>query len=167
MALRLLRTDNDPILRKTSKEIKKITPKIKTLAQDMIETLDLSNGLGLAGPQVGVLRRIIIVNNVQPNPDNEEDEIIETIVAINPIISYQEGEIIKEEACLSFPGQFGKVARPQKIKVSYTDLNGDRIEREFEEMTARCFCHEIDHLDGIVYLDRVIEGTLNIEEDEE
>ncbi len=166
MAQRILRVNDDPILRKKSKEIKTITPRIKTIAKDMEETLKVEQGVGLAGPQVGILKRIIVVD---PNVHLEEDEEPKknVIVAINPEILEQEGEDTSIEACLSFPEQFGKVTRPKKVKVKYQDLDGNIHEEEFEELLARCFCHEIDHLNGIIFLDKVIEGTLNQLTDEE
>lgn len=160
MARRLLRYNDDPILRKKAKEIKNIDNKILSLAEDMKETLVDFDGVGLAGPQVGILKRIIVVDFT----DSEEYQQYfpnGPIVAINPVITDSLGEIIEREACLSFPEQSGEVARPQKVTVKYTDLEGNEVEEDFTDMVARCFCHEIDHLDGIVFLDKVNEGTLN------
>lgn len=162
MALRKLRLDDDPILRKTAKPINDINNKIVELAEDMIETLGNYEGVGLAGPQVGILKRIIVVDF--SDDENYEQFKDGPIIAINPEIIESDGSIIEKEACLSFPEQFGKVERPQKVTVKYTDLEGNEVTDVFEDMPARCFCHEIDHLNGIVYLDRVIDGTLNVDE---
>lgn len=160
MAKRLLRFNDDPILKKKSKEIKFINQKVKNLAEDMIETLGDYEGVGLAGPQVGILKRIIVVDFT--GDEEYEDKFKDgPIVAINPEIIEQEGSIIQREACLSFPEQFGAVNRPQKVKVKFQNLDGEEIVDEYTDMVARCFCHEIDHLDGIVFIDRVEEGTLN------
>lgn len=171
MAIRLLRYDGDPILKKRSKEIPEVTKRIKNLAQDMIDTLEKEDGVGLAGPQVGVLKRIIIVY-FDPDVDSEE-EVIEDfevfrdgpIVAVNPEILESEGELTEYEGCLSFPNLSGKVTRPEEVKVSYTNLDGERVTETHRGMIARCFCHEIDHLNGKVFIDQVQDGTLvNLEE---
>lgn len=165
MARRILRVDEDPILRKKSKPIKDINNKIIELAEDMVETLGNYDGVGLAAPQVGILKRIIVVDF--SDDENYEQFKDGPIVAINPEILGSEGSLIEKEACLSFPEQFGKVERPQKVTVKYTDLDGNEVTDTYEDMVARCFCHEIDHLDGVVYLDRVIDGTLNVDEEHE
>lgn len=145
MAIRNIRTVGDDLLRKRSREIEVIDDKIKTLVMDMAETMDQAKGVGLAAPQIGILKRLILVR--------ESEDLI--TVAINPEILDKEGEVIDEEGCLSVPDQFGDVKRPQKIKIKYIDLQGNTIERTVEDYTARIFCHEIDHLEGILYIDKV------------
>lgn len=162
MARRLLRYNEDPILRKISKPIKEITPRIKDLSKDMHETLLDSNGVGLSAVQIGILKRLVVI-------DFGDDEtygeyfVDGPIIAINPELVDEEGEIVESEACLSFPALSGEVKRPAKIKVKYTNLDGEEVIGEYEGMMARCFCHEMDHLDGKVFIDRVEEGTLKNE----
>ena len=148
MAIRNLRLDEDPILRKKSRPITEINDRIKTLAKDMLETMYQAEGVGLAAPQVGVLRRIITVDVGEGS-----------YVMINPEILEQEGEVIDSEGCLSFPDVTGYVKRPKRIKVRYTDLEGNIHEIEGEDLMARCVCHEVDHLNGIVFVDKLCEPT--------
>ncbi len=148
MAIRNLRLDEDPILRKKSRPITDINERIKTLADDMLETMYQAEGVGLAAPQVGVLRRIITVDIGEG-----------AYVMINPEILEQEGEVVDSEGCLSFPDVTGYVKRPKKIKVKYTDLDGEDHEIEGEDLMARCVCHEVDHLNGIVFVDKLCEPT--------
>ncbi|MDY0234418.1 MAG: peptide deformylase [Gudongella sp.] len=142
MALRRVRIDGDPILRKRSKEITKIDDKLEILIQDMIETMRYENGIGLASPQVGILKRLIVI---------DIGEI--PIIAINPVIENAEGKVEDIEGCLSVPNLRGKVDRPERIKVKYTKQNGEEITMDVEGYAARVFCHEIDHLNGILYTD--------------
>lgn len=151
MAIRQLRYDDDPILRKRSREIDKIDDRISTLAQDMIETMYKEEGVGLAAPQVGILRRLIVID-VGEGP----------IILINPLIIEKEGENIGLEGCLSVPGKSGKVNRPKKVVVKYIDINGEEKIIEGYDLLARALCHEIDHLNGILFIDKVID----IEEEE-
>ena len=152
MAIRNLRFEGDPILRKTSKEVKEITPKIVELVDDMLETMYEANGVGLAAPQVGILRRVVIVDT--------GEEILELV---NPELVETSGEQCGAEGCLSVPGKYGLVKRPNYAKVRAQDRNGEWFEAEGEELIARCFCHELDHLDGIVYTE-VMERFLTEEE---
>jgi peptide deformylase len=142
MALRKIRVDGDPILRKRSKEIDKIDSKIEILIQDMIETMRYENGIGLASPQVGILKRLIVIDIGE-----------EPIVAINPVIKFEEGKVEDIEGCLSVPNLRGKVDRPENIKVKYTNRSGEEIKMNVEGYAARVFCHEIDHLNGVLYTD--------------
>lgn len=137
-------TDNQE-LRKISREVKKINKHILTLLDDMKETLKVESGVGLAAPQVGVLRRIAIIDY-----DDKYYEII------NPRILNASGEAVEEEGCLSVVGVRGRVKRPDKLTVAYFDRNGKRKKIEVEGITARIFCHEIDHLDGILFVDKMI-----------
>ncbi len=144
MATRTIVKVGDDRLKKRSREVEKINGRIQELIDDMIETLQAANGVGLAAVQVGVLRRVAIVL--------DEDEYL---VLINPEIIEAEGEQEESEGCLSLPGKFGYVKRPEKVKVRATDRNGDELEYEAEGLMARAFCHEIDHMDGIVYVDKM------------
>ncbi|AFS78692.1 peptide deformylase Def [Gottschalkia acidurici 9a] len=145
MAIRQLRFEDDEILRKKSRVVETIDEKIKILVEDMIETMYKEEGVGLAAPQVGILKRVVVVD-IGEGP----------ITMINPEILSEEGETIDFEGCLSVPGKRGKVNRPFKVKVKFTDINGEEKTLEGEDFLARAFCHEIDHLDGILYIDRVI-----------
>ncbi len=142
--------DSDPVLRKQTRSIDVISDRIRELAQDMFDTMYQAEGVGLAAPQVGILKKIVVIDTGE-NP----------IVLINPTVSEPEGSIIMEEACLSFPERSGQVDRPEKVKVTFTDLEGGRQTLECEGLLARAVCHEVDHLNGIVFLDKVIEGTLH------
>ena len=146
MALRNIRVDEDPILRKKAREITEINERIKELAADMLETMYDAEGVGLAGPQIGVLRRICVID-VGEGP----------VVMINPKITKQEGCALDYEGCLSFPEASGKVARPERIEAEFTDLDGDLCTVIGEGLMARAICHELDHLDGIVFVDKVVE----------
>ncbi len=147
MAIRdVVKGEDNEDLRKISREVKTITPHILTLLDDMKETLQIEDGGGLAAPQVGVLRRIAVISY--------EDKYYELI---NPTILEESGEIVGEEGCLSIPEVWGLVARPSDIKVSYTNRDDEKQEIEASGMLARVFCHEIDHLDGILFVDKMIE----------
>ena len=156
MALREIRLDGDPILRKISKEITDINDRIKVLLDDMVETMDNANGVGLAAPQVGVLRRAIVID-VGEGP----------IKLINPKLVEKSGECMDVEGCLSIPSKSGKVKRPEWVKVNYLDANGIENIIEGTGLLARVLCHEIDHLDGILYTDLAIETYDDDDEDEE
>ena len=148
MAIRTVRELGDPILRKRSKEVTEITEKIEILVEDMIDTMYEYDGVGLAAPQVGVLRRIFVMD-VCEGP----------IVMINPEILETSGEQSGDEGCLSVPQKAGLVTRPNYVKVKAYDLDMQPFVLEGEELFARCVCHEYDHLDGIIYVDKV-EGEL-------
>ena len=151
MAIRNLRYDKDEILKKRSREIEVIDDRIRELAKDMMDTMHKWDGLGLAGPQVGVLKRIIVIDLYQEGMQ---------FVLINPVIVKSKGEQEVEEGCLSFPNQFGKVIRPKEVVVEALDLDGKKVTLKAKELLAQALCHEIDHLDGHVFTERVIPGTL-------
>ena len=151
MAIRNLRYDNDEILKKRSREIDVIDEKIKTLAKDMMETMHKYEGLGLAGPQVGVLKRIIVI-------DLYEEGMQFTL--INPVIIKQKGEQIVEEGCLSFPNQYAKLIRPKEVVVEALDRSGKKITIKAKDLLAQAIAHELDHLDGVVFTDKMLPGTL-------
>ena len=152
MALRKILTDKDPALHKTCKEVVNFDAKLHTLLDDMRETLIESGGVGLAAPQVGILRRVVLVDT--------GEEILELI---NPELIETSGEQTGIEGCLSVPGKYGIVTRPMIAKVRAQDRDGNWYEAEGEELIARCFCHELDHLDGIIYT-QVMERYLTEEE---
>jgi peptide deformylase len=152
MGIRKILTDKDPALHKVCKPVTTFDKKLHKLLDDMAETLEEANGVGLAAPQVGILRRVVIVDT--------GDGILELV---NPTIIETSGEQVGAEGCLSVPGKYGLVKRPNVAKVRAQDRNGDWYEAEGEELIARCFCHELDHLDGIIYT-QVMERFLTEEE---
>ena len=149
MAIRNIRTMGDPILEKKCKEVKEVTHRIKELIDDMFDTMYEANGVGLAAPQVGILKRIVVIDTTGEDP----------IVMINPRIIETSGEQTGGEGCLSVPGKTGTVTRPNYVKAVAFDENMQEYEIEAEELLARAICHETDHLDGHLYVDKV-EGPL-------
>lgn len=147
MALRNILTKEQPTLYKKCRPVTEFNPRLHQLMDDMRETLMDANGVGLAAPQVGVLRRAVLV--IETNVPEGEDEYV--IELINPEILETSGEQDGAEGCLSVPGEYGLVKRPMNVKVRAQDRNGNWFEVEGTGLTARCFCHEIDHLDGIVF----------------
>ena len=156
MALREIRMYKDEILRKKSREVKDVNERIKTLAGDMAETMYKADGVGIAAPQVGVLRRIIAV-----------DAGSGLITLINPEVVKSEGEQVGVEGCLSIPNVAGEVSRPQIVTVKGLNANGEPIEITAEDLLARVLCHEIDHLDGVLFTDKVIRYVDPKEEDDD
>ena len=152
MGIRKILTVDEPALHKTCKPVENFDKKLHNLLDDMRQTLIDSEGVGLAAPQVGILRRVVLVDN--------GEQILELI---NPEIIETDGEQIGAEGCLSVPGKYGLVKRPYYAKVRAQDRNGDWFECDGEELTARCFCHELDHLDGIIYTE-VMDRYLSDEE---
>ena len=146
----------DDTLRKECRPVDKITPRVLQLLDDMVETMREADGVGLAAPQIGVLRRIVVI-------EVEEGEVLELI---NPEIIEAEGENEGLEGCLSLPGQWGIVTRPMWVRVRALNRHGEMVEYEGEDLLARCFCHEIDHLNGTLYCD-VADRMLTREEIEE
>ena len=155
MALRKIVTVGDPILTKVCRPVTKFDQKLAILIEDMIETMHDANGVGLAGPQVGILRRVVVID--------AEDEDIELV---NPEIVSSEGEMINAEGCLSVPGRRGTVKRPERVTVRAQDRKGRPIEVRGEGFLTMALCHEIDHLDGIIYVDKMIEDVTDREGDE-
>ena len=148
MALRTIRKLGDEVLRKKCRPVEKIDERILTLLDDMAETMYDANGVGLAAPQIGVLKRIAVID--------VGDGLIELI---NPEIISREGHCVEQEGCLSVPGRYGTVDRPETVTVRATDRDGNEFEITGDGLLARAFCHEIEHLDGIVFVDKVIEYT--------
>ena len=149
MAIREIRTMGDEVLTKTCKEVKTMTPRTAILIEDMLDTMYEAQGVGLAAPQVGVLRRIVVID-VGEGP----------IILINPEILETSGEQTGDEGCLSVPGKAGCVTRPNYVKVKALDENMEEVVYEGEGLLARAFCHEIDHLDGHLYVEKV-EGEIH------
>lgn len=141
MALRTIITKGDPVLTKKAHPVTNFDHKLAILLDDMVETLRDSGGVGLAAPQIGILRRVVVVIN-------GEDQVIELV---NPEIVATEGEQVGFEGCLSVPGRWGKVKRPMKARVRAQNRQGEWFEVEDEGLTARCFCHELDHLEGHLF----------------
>lgn len=160
MAIRTIREMGDPVLNKVSKEVKEITPRITDLIDDMFETMYESNGVGLAAPQVGILKRIVVIDVTGEDP----------VLLINPRIVEMSGEQTGHEGCLSVPGKTGIVTRPNYVKVVAQDEDLETFEIEGEELMARALCHELEHLDGHLYVEKV-EGELmnvaDLEDDED
>lgn len=143
MALRKIVLQGDECLTKVCRPVTDFNSRLHTLLDDMTDTLLDSGGVGLAAPQVGILRRVCVVLN-------EDDEVIELV---NPEIIFTDGEQTGLEGCLSVPGKYGVVARPEVVRVRAQDRNGDFFEVEDSDLTARCFCHEIEHLDGHLFIE--------------
>ena len=158
MAIRKIRKIGDSILTKQTKEISEMTPRLETLIDDMLETMYDADGVGLAAPQVGVLKQLVVID-VSEGAD-------QPIVLINPEIIETSGEQTGDEGCLSVPGKAGKVTRPNYVKVKALDRNMQPVELEGTELLARAMCHEIDHLLGVLYVVKV-EGELHDNRPEE
>ena len=148
MAIRKIRIQGDPVLEKKCKEVKEITPRTRELIEDMLDTMYEENGVGLAAPQVGILKRIVVID-IGEGP----------IVMINPVIEETDGTQTGYEGCLSLPGKSGKVTRPNHVTVRFFDEEMDEYILEGEELLARAVCHECDHLDGKMYTS-LVEGDL-------
>lgn len=149
MSLRTILTEGDPVLNKTCRPVEKFDARLHDLIDDLKDTLASANGAGLAAPQVGILRRVVIVVD-------ENEEMLELV---NPVIIHEEGEQDGYEGCLSVPGLYGDVKRPNLVTIRAQDRNGNTFERTGEGLVARCFCHETEHLDGHLFTEKV-EGRL-------
>ena len=162
MAIRNLRYQGDDILKKKSREVPEediLTEKVQSLIDDMIETMHKYNGVGLAAVQVGILKRVIVI---------DIDDGKGPIVLINPVILETKGSREVEEGCLSFPNKFAKVVRPEEVVAEYTNREGKRVKVKAKELLAQAICHEVDHLEGVLFVDNMIPGTLEyVKPDEE
>lgn len=147
MALRTIRELGDPVLEKKAKVVKEMTPRLRSLVEDMLETMYDAGGVGLAAPQVGILKRIVVID-VSPEQDDPH-------VLVNPVIVEKDGEQTGMEGCLSVPGKVGEVTRPNHVICEAQDVDMNPIRLEGEELMARCISHELDHLDGVMYTDLV------------
>ena len=152
MGLRKILTDKDPALHKVCRPVERFDWRLHKLLDDMVETMQDANGVGLAAPQVGILRRVVVVDTGEG-----------VLELVNPTMIETDGEQVGAEGCLSVPGKYGLVKRPYYAKVRAQDRNGEWFEAEGEELIGRCFCHELDHLDGIVYTE-VMERYLTEDE---
>lgn len=157
MALRMIREIGDDILTKTCKKVTEMTPRTRELIDDMLETMYEANGVGLAAPQVGILKRIVVIDTTGENPH----------ILINPRIVEQSGEQTGQEGCLSIPGKCGVVTRPNYVKAVALNENMEPIEVEGTDLLARAICHELDHLDGHLYVEKVQGELQNVEMDDE
>ena len=157
MAIRNLRLEDDDILSKKSREVEVIDDKLQILIDDMIDTMHKYNGVGLAAVQVGILKRVVVIDLYDDNGP---------IVLINPVILKTKGEHEVDEGCLSFPNKFAKVMRPEEVIAEYTDREGNRIKVKAKELLAQAICHEVDHLEGEVFINKILPGTLEYIESE-
>ena len=157
MAIRNIRLEKDEILKKKSREVENIDDRIQTLIDDMIETMYKYNGVGLSAVQVGVLKRVVVI-------DVDDGEGVR--VLINPKITKTKGEQEVDEGCLSFPNQYAKVIRPKEVTAEALDRNGKKYTIKAKDLLAQAICHEVDHLDGITFVDIMIPGTLEHVESE-
>lgn len=156
MALRNIRVNDDPILRKKCREITEVDERLAVLVEDMLDTMYEADGVGLAGPQVGVLKRVAVID-IGEGP----------VILINPVILETEGEQTGQEGCLSVPGKCGIVTRPMKVKVKTFDMDMNEYIIEGEELMARALCHEIAHLDGDLYIDHIEGRLMDVADSEE
>ena len=154
MAIRKLRYEGDEILKKKSREVEQIDDRMQELIDDMIETMHKYNGVGLAAVQVGILKRLLVI-------DLYDDTGV--IVMINPIIIKEKGEQEVDEGCLSFPNKFAKVIRPKEVVAEYTNREGKRMKAK--DLLAQAICHEVDHLNGEVFVDKIVPGTMEYAEE--
>ncbi len=152
MAIRTIREEGDEILKKVSRKVEVIDEKIQTLIDDMLETMHKFNGVGLAAVQVGILKRVVVIHT-----DYEKEE---PLILINPEIIKQKGAQTVEEGCLSFPNKFAKIVRPEEVTIEALDRNGEKIKLTGKGLLAQAISHEIDHLNGEVFIDKILPGTL-------
>ncbi len=157
MAIRQIRENGDEILRKKSRIVEVVDDKIRELLDDMLETMHKYNGVGLAAPQVGILKRVVVIDLYDGN---------EPLKLVNPIITKTKGKQEVEEGCLSFPNQYAKVIRPEEIVAEALNEKGEKIKIKAKGLLAQAICHEVDHLDGVLFVDNMIPGTLEYVEPE-
>ncbi len=158
MAIRQIRLNGDEILRKKAREVDTVDDKIRELLHDMLETMHKYNGVGLAGPQVGILKRVIVIDLY----DGEEP-----LLLVNPKIIKSKGKQEVDEGCLSFPNEYAKIIRPKEVVVEALNGNGEKVKIVAKDLLAQALSHEIDHLDGILFVDNMIPGTLQYVEPED
>ena len=151
MAVRIVREEGDEILRKKSREVEQVDDRIRDLLDDMVDTMHKYNGVGLSAVQVGILKRLVVI-------DLYDD--IGPIKLVNPVILKTKGEQEVEEGCLSFPNKYAKMIRPAEVVAEALDENGKKIKIKAKGLLAQAICHELDHLDGVLFIDKMIPGTL-------
>lgn len=151
MAVRIVREEGDEILRKKSREVEQVNDRIRDLLDDMVDTMHKYNGVGLSAVQVGILKRLVVI-------DLYDDK--GPIKLVNPVILKTKGEQEVEEGCLSFPNKYAKMIRPAEVVAEALDENGKKIKIKAKGLLAQAICHELDHLDGVLFVDKMIPGTL-------
>ena len=151
MAVRIVREEGDEILRKKSREVEQVDDRIRDLLDDMVDTMHKYNGVGLSAVQVGILKRLVVI-------DLYDDKC--PIKLVNPVILKTKGEQEVEEGCLSFPNKYAKMIRPSEVVAEALDENGKKIKIKAKGLLAQAICHELDHLDGVLFIDKMIPGTL-------
>lgn len=151
MAVRIVREEGDEILRKKSREVEQVDNRIRDLLNDMVDTMHKYNGVGLSAVQVGILKRLVVI-------DLYDDK--GPIKLVNPVILKTKGEQEVEEGCLSFPNKYAKMIRPAEVVAEALDENGKKIKIKAKGLLAQAICHELDHLDGVLFIDKMIPGTL-------
>ena len=157
MAIRIIRENGDEMLRKKTREVEVVDDKIREILEDMVETMHKYNGVGLAAPQIGILKRLVVIDLYDDNGP---------IKLVNPKIIKQEGTQEVEEGCLSFPNQYAKIIRPAKVTIEALNENGKKIKIKAEGLLAQAISHELDHLEGVLFVDKIIPGTLEYVEPE-
>lgn len=155
MAIRTIRIMGDGCLNKKCRPVKEMTPKISQLIDDMYETMYEAGGVGLAAPQVGILKRLVVIDVEEEDP----------LTLINPEITYREGEQVEEEGCLSIPGKCAAVKRPMVIRCKAFNEKMEEFEMEAEGLLARAICHEVDHLEGVLYAEKALEPLRDVEQE--
>lgn len=151
MAIRQIREYGDEILRKKAREVEVVDDKIRELIEDMIETMHKYNGVGLAAPQVGILKRVVVIDLYDDNGP---------LRLVNPVIIKQKGKQEVEEGCLSFPNQYAKLIRPEEVVAEALNEKGEKIKIKAKGLLAQAICHELEHLEGILFIDNMVPGTL-------
>lgn len=151
MAVRTIREEGDEILRKKSRQVDIVDDKIRELLNDMVETMHKANGVGLSAVQVGILKRVVVIDIYDENGP---------IKLVNPVIVKKKGEQEVEEGCLSFPSKYAKLIRPTEVTMEALNENGEKIKIKAKGLLAQAICHELDHLDGVLFIDHMIPGTL-------
>jgi len=157
MAIRNIREEGDEILKKKSREVEVVDDKIRELLDDMVETMHKYNGVGLAAVQVGILKRVIVIDLYDEKGP---------IKLVNPIITKEKGMQDVEEGCLSFPNKYARMIRPKEVTVEALDENGKKVKINAKDLLAQALCHEVDHLNGITFVDKMLPGTLQYVEPE-
>ena len=158
MAIRQIREDGEEILRKKAREVEVVDDKIRELIEDMIETMHKYNGVGLAAPQVGILKRVVVIDLYDDNGP---------LRLVNPVIIKQKGKQEVEEGCLSFPNQYAKLIRPEEVVAEALNEKGEKIKIKAKGLLAQAICHELEHLEGILFIDNMVPGTLEYVQPEE
>ena len=158
MAIRQIREYGDEILRKKAREVEVVDDKIRELIEDMIETMHKYNGVGLAAPQVGILKRVVVIDLYDDNGP---------LRLVNPVIIKQKGKQEVEEGCLSFPNQYAKMIRPEEVVAEALNEKGEKIKIKAKGLLAQAICHELEHLEGILFIDNMVQGNLEYVKPEE